>query len=189
MRIVGGRLRGRSLAAPEGLAVRPTADRTREALFNILTQGRLAEEGPALEGARLLDAFAGTGALGLEALSRGAARAFFLETDPAAQRALRRNIEALDQNDRAEVLTRDATHPGRASIPCNLALLDPPYGADLAVPALVALASEGWFVPDAIAVVEHGFKEKPASPDGFEALDERRYGAATFTVFQFRPIR
>ena len=119
-------------------------------------------------------------------MSRGAARAFFLETDTDALKALRRNIDALDQTDRAGVLTRDAIRPGRAPAPCALALLDPPYGADLAAPALSALAENGWLAPDAIAIVEHAAKETLEPPDGFEPIEERRYGAAVFTFLKWR---
>ena len=184
MRIVGGALRGRRLVAPEGKAVRPTADRAREGLFNILDHGA-AFAGFSLSGATVVDGFAGTGALGLEALSRGAAHAVFLETDADALKSLRRNIATLDQDDRAEVLVRDATRPGRAATPCALALLDPPYKADLAAPALSALAENGWFVDNGIAVVEHAAKETLAPPEGFELLDQRRYGAAVFSFLRW----
>ncbi len=184
MRIVGGALRGRRLVAPEGRTVRPTADRAREGLFNILDHGAAFADFQ-LAGASVVDAFAGTGALGLEALSRGAAHAIFLETDPDALKALRRNIATLDQGDRADVLSRDATRPGRAATRCTLALLDPPYGADLAAPALSALAANGWLADNAVAVVEHAERETLAPPDGFEPLSQRRYGAAVFTFFRW----
>lgn len=184
MRIVGGVLRGRRLTAPDGRTVRPTADRAREGLFNILDHGAAFADFQ-LAGASVVDAFAGTGALGLEALSRGAGHAYFLETDTDALRALRRNVETLDQGDRAEILVRDATRPGRARAPSSLALLDPPYGTDLGASALTALAENGWLAPGAIAVVEQAAKEILSPPAGFETLDERRYGAALFTFVRW----
>lgn len=184
MRIVGGRHKGRRLEAPEGPVVRPTADRAREAIFNILMRGRLA--GPAagespdtpLEGLRVLDAFAGTGALGLEALSRGAAAAVFMENQGAALTLCRRNIAALDEQARAILLACDVLRPPPADAPCQLVLMDPPYNQDLAPPALEALARNGWLAPGALVVVELMAREPFAAPAGFETLDERRYGKA-----------
>jgi len=184
VRIVGGRHRGRRLVAPEGLGVRPTADRTREAIFNVLGQGRIDWRGLApdpvrpLVGIRVLDAFAGTGALGLEALSRGAAQVFFMENQPAALTACRANIRALGEEAHATLLTCDALRPPPAPRACALLLMDPPYNQGLAEPALGALVSAGWLAPNAIAVVELMAKEPFAPPAGFTAFDERRYGKA-----------
>ncbi len=176
MRIVAGRHRGRSLIAPEGLAVRPTADRTREALFNILAQGRLG--GPALAGARVLDAFAGTGALGLEALSRGAAFVTFMESQAAALATLERNIRNLEEAANCEALRADVLRPPAAREPAGIVLMDPPYNQGLAEPALVALAEAGWIGPGCLAVIELMAKEPFAVPGGFELRDERKYGKA-----------
>jgi 16S rRNA (guanine966-N2)-methyltransferase len=181
VRIVGGRHRGRALEAPPGDAVRPTSDRAREALFDILGHGALAAP---FRDAAVLDAFAGTGALGLEALSRGAAAAFFLETDRAALAALRRNIAALGETARARVLAADATRPRSAPAAVAVAFLDPPYRSGLAAPALAALAAAGWLAPGAIASVELAAKEEFAPPAGFERLDERRYGAARIVLLR-----
>jgi 16S rRNA (guanine966-N2)-methyltransferase len=178
MRIVGGRHRGRRLAAPPGDAVRPTSDRAREALFNILSHGDFAAAGLPFADETVLDAFAGTGALGIEALSRGAARAVFIETDRAAVAALRRNLAALDEEDAADIIAGDATRPPRARGACALAFLDPPYRSGLAAPALTALAGVGWLAPAALAVVEIAAVEEFAPPPGFTMIDERRYGAA-----------
>lgn len=177
MRIVGGAWRGRRLAAPAGHGVRPTSDRAREALFNILENGTAFAERD-IAGAVVVDAFAGTGALGLEALSRGAALALFLETDSGALATLRQNLDSLGARERARAYPLDATQPGRAPEPCDLAFLDPPYGADLAGPALAALATGGWLKPGAVAVVELAKRDAFTPPDGFEAVDERVYGAA-----------
>ena len=178
MRIVAGRHRGRTLLAPEGLAVRPTADRTREAIFNVLTQGKLADGGNPLIEARVLDAFAGTGALGLEALSRGATRVAFMESQAAALATLRANLESLDESERAEVLAVDVLRPPPAVEACAIVLMDPPYNQGLAAPALAALAGKGWIAPDAIVAVELMKAEAFEAPEGFELRDQRSYGKA-----------
>jgi 16S rRNA (guanine966-N2)-methyltransferase len=181
MRIVGGRHRGRALEAPPGATVRPTSDRAREALFNILGHGSFAAP---FQDVAVLDAFAGTGALGLEALSRGAAEAFFIESDRAALEALRRNVKTLGEGARAHVLAGDATRPPPPRRAAAVAFLDPPYRSGLAAPGLAALAERGWFAPGALAIVEVGAKEAFAPPPGFELLDERRYGAARLLILR-----
>src|SRR5690348_6180957 len=153
LRIVGGVHRGRRLVVPPGDAVRPTSDRAREALFNILSHGNFAAGGLPFAGRPVLDAFAGTGALGLEALSRGASAAAFIESDRAALAVLRRNIATLGEEDRASIVTGDATRPPRVLFACAVAFLDPPYHSGLAAPALAALAAAGWLGQDALAVV------------------------------------
>ncbi len=189
MRIVGGQHRGRRLEAPGGTTLRPTADRTREALFNILCQGKLhwrpeagsgaeAPGGNPLAGVRALDAFAGTGALGLEALSRGAAFVTFMENQAAALSACGRNIDALDETARSALLRGDVLRPPKAKGPCELVLMDPPYNQDLAPPALAALQRAGWLAPGALAAVELMATEPFTPPAGFETLDERKYGKA-----------
>ena len=178
MRVVGGRHRGRRLAAPAGHAVRPTSDRAREALFNILSHGEIAAAGLPFAGENVLDAFAGTGALGIEALSRGAARAAFVEADRAALSALRRNLAMLDEEDSADIVAGDATRPPRAPYACVLAFLDPPYRSGLAAPALTALTGMGWLAPRALAIVEIASDEEFSAPEGFTMIDARKYGAA-----------
>ena len=189
MRIVGGRHRGRRLEAPGGLTLRPTADRTREALFNILCQGKLdwrpeatasrdtPGENP-LTGARALDAFAGTGALGLEALSRGAGFVSFMENQAAALNACQTNIETLGEAEHGKLLRCDVLRPPKAVAPCVLVLMDPPYNQDLAPPALAALQAAGWLAPGALTTVELMASEPFTPPEGFETLDERKYGKA-----------
>jgi 16S rRNA (guanine966-N2)-methyltransferase len=185
MRIVGGRHRGRALVAPPGRDIRPTSDRAREALFNILSHG---EHAGVLPDAVVLDAFAGTGAFGLEALSRGAEEAYFLENARPALDALRRNIDALGETARAHVRSADATRPPPAPKPASLAFLDPPYRSGLGPAALAALAIAGWLSGDALAIIEISAKEAFEPPPGFEVDDERRYGAARL-VFLRRRIR
>ena len=188
MRIVGGRHRGRRLEAPEGLAVRPTADRTREAMFNILERGKLPwpatriETGNPLAGARVLDAFAGTGALGLEAVSRGAARVIFMENQAAAIAACRDNIRALGEEEHCTVVTTDVLHPRRTETPCDLALMDPPYGQGLAAPTLAALRTAGWIAPGSLVVIELMAVEDFAAPADFTTVDTRKYGKARLEI-------
>lgn len=186
MRIIAGKHRGRNLIAPEGRAVRPTSDRAREAVFDILAHGRFAEQ-DACTDAMVLDAFAGTGAFGLEALSRGARHASFIEKDRSARGALQQNIAALGETPHAAILMGDATRPPRATGACSLIFLDPPYGEDLAAPALKALAQSGWMAKHALVVVEIAAKEDLTAPEDFEPLDERRYGAAKFVFLRYAP--
>ena len=182
MRVVGGSLKRRALEAPEGLDVRPTSDRAREALFNILEH----RDGRPLKGALVLDVFAGSGALGIEALSRGAAHCTFIETLPQALAAIRLNLGKLGLAGRATVIARDATHPGNAidgpTLPASLVLLDPPYRSGLAAPALSGLLDGGWISSGALISIEVAAKEDFAAPEGFEILDERRYGAARLVL-------
>ena len=184
MRIVGGRHRGRRLLAPPGEAVRPTSDRAREALFDILSHGDFAAAGVPFADNAVLDAFAGTGAYGLEALSRGAAEAVFIERDRDALAILRRNVEALGAGTYARIFPADATRPPRADRRCAVVFLDPPYKSGLAAPALAALDAAGWLAADALAVVEVAAREGFASPAGYTLVDERVYGAARLVLFR-----
>jgi 16S rRNA (guanine966-N2)-methyltransferase len=183
MRIIAGRNRGRALEAPQGERVRPTSERAREAVFDILAHGRLAD-GPACEDARVVDAFAGTGAMGLEALSRGARFATFIERDGAARAALSRNIDSLGEGARCAVLAANALNPPRGSA-CEVAFVDPPYGEEAGAAALAALARAGWLAQDALVVLELGAREEFAAPAGFALLDERRYGAARILFLRY----
>lgn len=179
MRIVAGAWRGRSLVAPPGATTRPTADRVRQALFDRLLHAPWGGR-ELLQGATVLDAFAGTGALGLEAMSRGATYAVFFETDRAALTALQKNIAALSAEQQCRVLG-DATRPPLGS-PCGLAFLDPPYGLDLVRRAAVALTGAGWIAPGTLVVGEFGREED--LPDLGELLDERAQGAARVGVWR-----
>ncbi len=186
MRIVAGKHRGRPIVVPEGDAVRPTSDRARESLFNILEHGKFATGGLSpVRDARVLDAFCGTGALGLEALSRAAAHATFIDSDAGTLKIARANAQTLGETTHAAFLPGDATHPPRAPSPCTLAFIDPPYGKDLAVPALAGLAKMGWFASDAIIVVETAARDDLTLPDGFISVDERRYGKAKLTFLRW----
>ena len=185
MRIVGGSLKGRRLLAPEGRTLRPTSDRAREALFNLLTQGRFIGEGNPLIGARVLDAFAGTGALGLEAISRGAAEAAFMEKDAQALQTLRANIKALGVEQKARVVPADVANPPGAVRPCDIILMDPPYNRDLSEPALLALTRGGWIAPGSLVALEVDRQEAITLPAGFQLLDERIYGKAKLIFLRY----
>ena len=174
MRIVGGRLRGRTLAAPSSSAIRPTTDKLREALFNILVHGY---DDP-ITGARVLDLFAGTGALGCEAASRSAAFVLFVDDGAEARALQRQNVEALGLGGSTRIFRRDATRLGPAHplAPFSLAFLDPPYGQGLAERALVSAREGGWLTPDAFVVVEEATSAAFAAPEGYTELERRDYG-------------
>ncbi len=189
MRIVGGKHRGRRIAAPEGHDVRPTSDRAREALFNILQHGSFSADGTSpLIDARVLDVFAGSGALGLEALSRGAAHLTCIESSATARSVLHANAKALGETTRVTVVQADATKPPTAAgPPCRLVLMDPPYRSGMAAPALAALAERRWLAEGAICVVEISAAESLEAPAGFTPLDERRYGKAKLVFLRYGP--
>ncbi len=173
MRVVGGRLRSRPIAGPKSHGLRPTADRLREALFNILLH---AYSDPVTD-ARMLDLFAGTGALGIEAISRGAAYALFVDDGVEARALLRNNTESLGLGGITRIFRRDATKLGPAHPlePFTLAFLDPPYGKGLAEKALVSAREGGWLAPGALIVVEEAADAGFKAPQGFEELERRQY--------------
>jgi len=173
MRIVGGRNRGRTIAAPRSRKIRPTADRVRESVFNILSYG-LGADAPPINSARVLDGFAGTGAMGLEALSRGASHATFMDINIAPCRA---NIDELGEAARCEVVRADCLCPPPAPEPTNLVFIDPPYGDKCAMEALMLLDKAGWIAAGAICVVETGIRDESAPTPKFIQLDDRQYGA------------
>src|SRR5690349_3801173 len=182
MRVVGGRLRSRPLAGPKSGAIRPTADRLRESLFNILIHGY----GDPVSGARVLDLFAGTGALGIEAISRGAAYALFVDDAAEARALLRENVETLGLGGVTRIFRRDATKLGPAHPvePFSLAFLDPPYGKGLAEKALACAREGGWLTPDALAIVEEAAEVEFSAPDGFNELERRKYDDSEFVFLR-----
>jgi len=184
MRIVGGSRRGRRLKAPEGRALRPTSERAREALFNIIGHRGFAAQ--PLKGARVVDLFAGTGALGLEAMSRGAKYLTAVESDGVALACLEANIRALNFGKKVRVIRGDATRLPPANMPCAFAFLDPPYRGGKALLALASLHDQGWLVPGAIVVAETSSKENLRTLDSYEELDRRRYGAAELVILRAR---
>ena len=185
MRIIAGRFKGRALKPPETREIRPTADRLRELIFDILVH-RYPD---ALAGGRVIDLFAGTGALGLEAISRGARTALFVDSGAAARALLRENIEALALGGVTRIWRADATKLGKAPAtgPFTLAFLDPPYEQDLAGPALESLARGGWLSSGALVVVEEAAKAEIVAPAEFERVDERDYGDTRVTLFLYGP--
>ena len=180
MRIVGGDLRGRALATPRTHTIRPTTDRTREAVFNVLAH-RFPD---ALEGRRVLDLFAGTGALGLEALSRGASSAVFIEEGAEGRGLIRENVEAFGLQGRTKIFRRDATSLGPIGTlqPFSLLFADPPYNKQLGEAALLSAVKGGWLEPHALCVVEESAAAPFDLPQGFVTEDERSYSE---TVIRF----
>ena len=176
MRIVAGKFRGKALTSPDDDSIRPTADRVRESVFNILAS-RL---GPSFDGLRVLDLFAGTGALGLEALSRGATHVIFVDTGAEARGLIRDHIEAFGAGGVTKLLRRDATALGDAGTmgPVDLVFLDPPYSKGLGERALASIKSGGWLQPETLLVLEEGSDVAVNLPDGFALDDRREYGAA-----------
>jgi 16S rRNA (guanine966-N2)-methyltransferase len=183
MRIVAGKFRGKALTSPSDLSIRPTADRVRESMFNILAS-RL---GPVFDGVRVLDLFAGTGALGLEALSRGAAHVTFVDMGAEARGLIRDHIEAFGAGGITKLLRRDATDMGTPGSlkPFDLVFLDPPYGQNLGETALTNLAIGGWLAPGATVVFEESIDASIEIPSGFTLDDRREYGAAAVHFLTF----
>ena len=184
MRIVSGSLKGRAIVAPEGQGTRPTSDRARQAIFNVLEHAAWAEP---LHGARVIDLYAGSGALGFEAISRGADFCLFVEIEDEARGAIRENADAYGLMGRTRVHRRSATdlgvRPGSAGEAFDIAFLDPPYGKGPSSPnlgeqTLLRLAEGGWLKPGAIVVFERGSDEPDIDTPGYERLDARDYGAA-----------
>jgi len=196
MRVTGGVHRGRRLAVPAGRDVRPTTDKVRQALFNILAHGDLGRPGSAdagpgeggadpVDGAVVLDAFCGTGALALEALSRGAASAVLMDADRRSLEAARANADGLGEGARVALVRADATRPPPPRGPAaGLAFLDPPYGRDLAAPAILALDRAGWLAPGVLVVVETRSDDGFVPPAGWDAVDDRRWGATRATLLR-----
>ena len=182
IRIIGGKHRGRMLATPEGEATRPTSNRARESLFNILMH---AYENP-VDGARVLDLFAGTGALGIEAVSRGAAFTLFVDSGAEARALLRNNVEALGLGGVTKVYRRDATNLGPAYPvePFSLVFLDPPYGRGFAEKAVISLRDGNWLTPGALVVVEESKAAGFIAPEGFEELERRAYDETEFVFLR-----
>jgi 16S rRNA (guanine966-N2)-methyltransferase len=188
MRIVSGEFRGKAIVTPAGDRTRPTSDRARQAVFNILEH---AAWSPGVRDARVIDLFAGSGALGFEALSRGAAFCLFVETDEAARGAIRENVDAMGLFGRTRVHRRDATdlgvRPGADGPAFGLAFLDPPYGKGLGEKALARLAAGGWLAPGAVVMFERGSDEPDFEAPGYEKLDARDYGAARVHFLRYSP--
>ncbi|MFZ5963062.1 16S rRNA (guanine(966)-N(2))-methyltransferase RsmD [Thalassococcus sp. BH17M4-6] len=184
MRVIAGQFRGRALVSvgkgDPGAHLRPTTDRVRESLFNMLAGGRF---GDPFDGTRVLDLFAGTGALGIEALSRGAAHVTFADDGRKAQALIRRNIALLAATGQTRLLACDATRLPMADAPCDLLFLDPPYGKGLGARALASARAGGWIADGALIVWEESAPQ--AAPAGFDLLEARRYGDTHVTVLEY----
>jgi 16S rRNA (guanine966-N2)-methyltransferase len=187
MRIVGGEFRGRVLTAPRSDRIRPTTDRTRESLFNILEHGH----GDRIAGARVLDLFAGTGALGCEAASRGARAVCFVEQSAEARAIIQRNIETLGLQGRARILRRDATSLGPAQRiePFDVVFADPPYGRGLGERALRSAAGGGWIRLGALVILEERSHVAPELPDTFFSYESRAFGDTTIHFYAYGSVR
>jgi 16S rRNA (guanine966-N2)-methyltransferase len=185
MRIVGGRFRGRPLAGPRSQAIRPTSDRLRETIFNILAHGYADP----VTNARVLDLFAGTGAMGLEALSRGAAFALFVDDGAESRGLIRENVEALGVGGETRIFRRDAAQMGAAgpNAPFSLVFCDPPYGKDLAPKALASCAAGGWLVPNALILIEETKDAKASLPETFEEIERRNQGGTSLVFGRYAP--
>jgi 16S rRNA (guanine966-N2)-methyltransferase len=188
MRIVGGKFRGRALVAPADHTIRPTSDRVREALFNILMHGPLGER---IASCRVIDLFAGTGALGFEAISRGAAYCLFVEQSAESRGLIRETVETLQLTGCTRIFRRDATTLGEAGTMgrFGLAFLDPPYGKGLADRALVALLSGHWLEPEALVVIEERMGVAVVLPPELTLIDLRTYGDTQVLILQNGPAR
>ncbi len=185
MRIIAGTLKGRTIRTPEGRNTRPTSDRARESLFNVLAH---ADWAPGLEGARIIDTFAGSGALGFEAISRGGAFCLFVETDAAARGCIRDNVEAFQLFGNTRIHRRSATDlgvkPAGLGAPFDLVFMDPPYAQGLVSLALEQLTAGQWLTPNALVVAETGSDETAPAASGWTAEDERLYGAARISFLR-----
>lgn len=184
MRIVGGEFRGRALAAPKSNDIRPTTDRTRESLFNILMHAYPE----ALDGTRMLELFAGTGAVGLEALSRGCRQALFVEMSVEGRGLLRQNIEALGLQGRAKIFRRDATDLGLPGTmePFNFVFADPPYGKGLSEKAIAAAVNGGWLVPGALIILEERADIQPQIDARCVFLEDRVFGETRMHFYRYQ---
>ena len=185
MRIVGGRHRGRRLASPRSLSIRPTSDRARESLFNIIAQKNY---GSLPKGKTVLDVFAGTGALGFEALSRGAREVYFIEWSRSATKIIQQTACNLDETSKIKLLICDAIQPGLATQSFELVLMDAPYMSGQSEPCLQALAEGGWLGEKCICCVELAKKEPFQVSNGFTILDQRNYGAASIVILRWNGV-
>ncbi|MBL6933433.1 MAG: 16S rRNA (guanine(966)-N(2))-methyltransferase RsmD [Rhodospirillales bacterium] len=187
MRIVGGKFRGRILNAPPGRHVRPTSDRAREGIFNVLAHSM---DWDGFDGITIVDVFSGTGALGLEAMSRGAAHGVFIDNDAVSLKCVRENAAALGEARNITPLKLDATRlappPRTTNAPLGLAFMDAPYGSNLTDQALLGLCHKGWLAPGALVIVEIGKDMEVVLPREFQSIDERTYGAAKILFLQFK---
>lgn len=189
MRIISGKHRGRRIEMSEKTEIRPTSGRTREAIFNILTHASFGRDGePLLIGKRVLDIFCGTGGLGLEALSRGAQHVTFIDRNTSSLALARSNAERFGEADNVSFIRSDSTNLPPAMYPCTVAFADPPYNQGMAEPALASLRRQGWLEPNAIVIIELSARELLHVPEGYELLDERKYGNSKVLILRHLPL-
>lgn len=188
MRIIAGKLKGRriELSREASQIIRPTSDFAREAIFNILTHGRHGLNGHTFEDKRVLDVCCGSGALGLEALSRGAVHVTFVDNAREAIATVKHNAGRMGEEAHIDCLQADATQLGKARQPYDLIFLDPPYFKKMIEPALLSLYKGGWIEKDALIIIEHDEKETITLPEPFVSIDQRRYGRAIIEVAKLR---
>lgn len=185
MRIIAGKHRGRRIAMKDDSNIRPTSSRTREAVFNILTHGSFGRDGESpLIGKRVVDIFCGTGGLGLEALSRGASHVTFIDRNPQSLALARENAAHFKETENCSFVRSDSTQLPPATFPCTVAFADPPYNGGMAAPALKSLKAAGWLEPNAIVILEVSGKELVHIPEGYEQIDERRYGNSKILILR-----
>lgn len=185
MRIIAGKHRGRRIAMKDDADIRPTSSRTREAVFNILMHASFGRDGESpIIGKRVLDIFCGTGGLGLEALSRGASHVTFIDRNPQSLALARENVTNFKEQDNATFIRSDSTQLPPATFPCTVAFADPPYDKGQAAPALKSLKSAGWLEKDAIVILEISTKDLVQLPEGFEQIDERKYGNSRILILR-----
>lgn len=185
MRIISGKHRGRRIAMHEGTDIRPTSGRTREAIFNILTHGSFGRSGESpLIDKRVVDIFCGTGGLGLEALSRGAKHVTFIDRNPQSLGLARENVERFGETENSAFIRSDSTQLPPATFPCTLVFADPPYNKGQAAPALKSLKDAGWLEHNALVVLELSAHELLHVPQGYELMDERKYGNSKVLILR-----
>ncbi len=193
MRITGGKYRNKLIEAKEERTLRPTTSKVREAMFNIIKHGRfyasedyIEDDNPSrIENRRVIDLFCGTGALGMEALSRGAAHAVFVDQNRELLALARGNIERINETANASFIRSDSTQLPPATIPCDLAFVDPPYRQNLAKPALKTLRDQGWLAHGAIVILESGKQDDPPEQTGYNLLDTRLHDKTRLSIYQF----
>ncbi len=188
MRIVAGKHKGKLISGPTGVAVRPTSDRVREAIFNILAHSEWRQSAPLdIRGARVLDGFCGTGALGLEALSRGCHFTTFIDNDLTSLNLCKRNVKNLGEAEASAILLCDCLNPIKTENPCNLVFLDPPYRKNIIPEVLTALSCAGWIAEGGVCVIETSTKQSTQPPDNFEFHNQRSYGRTLITFLTYKP--
>ena len=188
MRVVAGKHKGKYIFGPTGVEIRPTSDRVREAMFNILAHSNWGQSAPSgIRGSRVLDGFCGTGALGLAALSRGSHFTTFIDNNVTSLDLCRRNVTNLGETEASAILRCDCLNPVKAEDPCDLIFLDPPYKKNIIPDALIALSYAGWIAEGAVCVIETNTKQSTQLPNNFVFRNQRSYGGTLITFLTYQP--